>query len=72
MVRKHISTELALDISQRRAQNVVNYLVDNLGVPRSRLSTAQFGQVRRVAYGTSLEEQQENRRVNIIFDYNSK
>jgi OOP family OmpA-OmpF porin len=70
--KKHISTELALDISQRRAQNVVNYLVDNLGVPRSRLSTAQFGQVRRVAYGTSLEEQQENRRVNIIFDYNSK
>jgi OOP family OmpA-OmpF porin len=70
--KKHVSPELALDISQRRAQNVVSYLVDNLAVPRSRLSTAQFGQVRRVAYGTSLEEQQENRRVNIIFDYNSK
>ena len=69
---KHVSPEAALEISQRRAQNVVNYLVDNLNIPRSRLSTAQFGQVRRVSYGTSLEGQQENRRVNIIFDYNSK
>ena len=68
---KHVSPEAALAISQRRAQNVVNYMVDKLNVPRSRLSTAQFGQVRRVAYGTSLEGQQENRRVNIIFNYNS-
>jgi OOP family OmpA-OmpF porin len=66
---KHVSPEAALAISQRRAQNVVNYLVEKHNVPRSRLSTAQFGQVRRVAYGTSLEAQQENRRVNIIFNY---
>jgi OOP family OmpA-OmpF porin len=68
---KHVSPEAALAVSQRRAQNVVNYLVEKLNVPRSRLSTAQFGQVRRVAYGTSLEGQQENRRVNIIFNYNA-
>lgn len=68
---KHISAELAMKISQRRAQKVVDYLVEKLDVPRARLSTAQFGQVRRVAYGTTLEGQQENRRVNIIFNYNT-
>ena len=60
-----------MNISQRRAQNVVNYLVDKLDVPRARLSTAQFGQTRRVDYGTTLEGRQENRRINIIFNYNN-
>ena len=62
--------ELAMVLSERRAQNVVNYLVDNLGVSRSQLSTAAFGETRRFAYNTSLEGQQENRRVNIIINYN--
>ncbi len=61
--------ELALEISQRRAQNVVNYLVDNFGIAKSRLSAQGFGQTRRFAYNTSLEGQQENRRVNIIINY---
>lgn len=61
--------ELAMDISQRRAQNVVNTLVDNFGVPRSRLAAEGFGQTRRVAYNTSLEGQQDNRRVNVIFNF---
>ena len=61
--------ELAQEISQRRAQNVVNYLVDDFGIARSRLSAEGFGQARRYAYNTSLEGQQENRRVNIIIDY---
>ena len=61
--------ELALEISRRRAQNVLNYLVDNFGVARSRLSAEGFGQTRRFAYNTSLEGQQENRRVNIIINY---
>jgi OOP family OmpA-OmpF porin len=61
--------ELAMEVSQRRAQNVVNYLVDNLGVSRSQLSTAAFGETRRFAYNTSLEGQQENRRINIIINY---
>jgi OOP family OmpA-OmpF porin len=63
------SRELALEISRRRAQNVVNYLVDNFGIARSRLAAEGFGQARRFAYNTSLEGQQENRRVNIIIDY---
>ncbi|MDO8264518.1 MAG: OmpA family protein [Gallionella sp.] len=66
---KTISADVAMEVSQKRAQNVVNYLVDILGVTRSRLATAQFGQTRRVAYGTTLEGQQENRRINIIFTY---
>lgn len=60
--------KLAMEISQRRAQNVVNALVD-LGVPRSRLAAEGFGQTRRFAYNTSLEGQQDNRRVNIILDF---
>jgi OOP family OmpA-OmpF porin len=60
---------LAMEISQRRAQNVVNYLVDNFGVPRSRLTAAGFGRTRPAAYNTTLEGQQENRRVNIIINY---
>jgi OOP family OmpA-OmpF porin len=55
--------------SQRRAQNVVNYLVDNFGIARSRLSAEGFGSTRRFAYNTSLEGQKENRRVNIIINY---
>ena len=61
--------ELAMEISQHRAQNVVDYLVDNFGIARSRLSTEGFGRTRRFAYNTSLEGQQENRRVNVIINY---
>jgi OOP family OmpA-OmpF porin len=67
--KERVTPELAMEISQRRAQNVVNYLVDNLGISRARLTTVAFGQTRRVTYGTTLDEQQENRRVNIIFHY---
>jgi len=61
--------ELAMEISQRRAQNIVNYLVSNFSVDRSRLMARGFGKTRRFAYNTSLEGQQENRRVNIIINY---
>jgi OmpA-OmpF porin, OOP family len=56
-------------LSQRRAENVVNYLVYNFGIARSRLSAEGFGQTRRFAYNTTAEGRQENRRVNIIFNY---
>lgn len=58
-------------MSQLRAQNVVNYLVDNFGIARSRLTAQGFGETRRFAYNTSLEGQQDNRRVNIILDYHN-
>ena len=59
----------AMKISQRRADNVVTYLVDNFGIDRSRLSAEGYGKTRRFAYNTTLEGQQENRRVNIIINY---
>ncbi len=60
---------LAIEISQRRAQNVVNYLVENFGIARSRLFVAGLGQSRSTAYNTTLAGQQDNRRVNIIINY---
>ena len=59
----------ALEISRRRAQSVVNYLVDNFGITPARLATQGFGDTRRFAYNTSFEGQQENRRVNVIINY---
>jgi len=61
----------AMAISKRRAENVVTYLVDNFGIARSRLTAEGFGKTRRFAYSTTLEGQQENRRVNIIINYPS-
>lgn len=63
------TSEQALEISQQRARNVVNTLVDNFGVARSRLTAEGFGETRLVAYGNAREGQQNNRRVNIIFTY---
>jgi OOP family OmpA-OmpF porin len=64
--------KIAMEISQRRAQNVVNYLVTEFEVPRARLAAEGFGQTRRFAYNTSAEGRQENRRVNIILDFPKK
>jgi OOP family OmpA-OmpF porin len=63
------SAEQAQRISEQRAQNVVNYLVDNFGVERSRLSAQGFGQTRRESYNTNAAGQQDNRRVNVIINY---
>ncbi len=67
--RESVTADEAMEISSQRAQAVVNYLVDNLGISRTRLGTAAFGSTRRVAYGTTLEDQQAERRVNIIYNY---
>jgi OOP family OmpA-OmpF porin len=61
--------ELTQQISQQRAQNVINYLVDNFAIERSRLSAQGFGQTRRDAYNTTAAGQQDNRRVNVIINY---
>jgi OOP family OmpA-OmpF porin len=57
-----------MELSVRRAENVLDALVA-LGVDRSRLTAAGFGEPRRFDYNTSAEGQQQNRRVNIIFDF---
>jgi OOP family OmpA-OmpF porin len=59
----------AMQLSQSRAQSVVNAMVNEFGIERSRLSAAGFGQTRRFAYNTSAEGRQENRRVNIVLDF---
>ena len=67
--KKQVSEEVSMEVSKRRAASVANYLVEKLDVPRSQVSAEAYGQTRRVSYGTTLEGQQENRRVNIIFNY---
>ena len=68
----HVSSAQAMEVANRRAQKVVDYLVEKEGISRSRLSAEGYGSTGRVAYGTSLEGQQENRRVNIIINYPPK
>jgi OmpA-OmpF porin, OOP family len=63
-----IAPQQRVELSQRRAESVVNALVKEHGVERNRLSAEGFAQTRRFAYNTSVEGQQENRRVNIILD----
>lgn len=63
------TSELAQKISQERAQNVVNYLVANEGIARTRLAAQGYGQTRRYSYNTTAAGQQENRRVNVIINY---
>ena len=60
-----------MQLSQQRAQSVVNAMVD-MGIDRKRLVPEGFGQTRRFAYNTSVEGRQENRRVNIILDFPKK
>lgn len=64
-----VGSQESMELSQRRAQNVVNYLVSNFDIPRSRFSAEGYGNTRRYAYNTSAEGQKENRRVNIIFEF---
>jgi OOP family OmpA-OmpF porin len=67
--KQRVTPELAMEVSTHRAESVVNYLADKQGISRSRLTAEGFGQTRRVTYGTTLDDQQEDRKVNIIFNY---
>ena len=51
------------DLSQRRAEEVVNYLV-NKGVERSRLEAEGFGEEKPLVEGTTDEARSQNRRVD--------
>jgi OmpA-OmpF porin, OOP family len=66
------NAQQAMQISQRRAQSVLDYLVANFGIAPARLSAEGFGNERRRAYNTSVEGQQENRSVSIIINYPRK
>ncbi len=62
------SAEHNMQLSQRRAESVVNYLVEKFGIERSRLSAKGYGETRRIAYNNTPEGRAKNRRVNVILD----
>ncbi|MCM0084157.1 OmpA family protein [Geomonas sp. Red32] len=57
-----------MKLSQERAENVVNYLVDNFGIERSRLSAKGYGATRRISYNNTTEGRAANRRINAVID----
>jgi OOP family OmpA-OmpF porin len=57
-----------MKLSQQRAQNVVNYLVDKFGIERSRLLAKGYGSTRQIAYNNTPEGRQKNRRINAVID----
>lgn len=61
--------ETSMTVSKLRAQAVVDYLVKNFGIAPARLTAEGFGETRRLAYNSSADGRQENRRVNIILNY---
>ena len=65
----HADPVRAMALSRERAQSVVRYLTDDLGVNPDQVTARGFGESRLRAYGNSAEGRQENRRVNIILNY---
>jgi OOP family OmpA-OmpF porin len=57
-----------MKLSQKRAENVVNYLVENFGIDRSRLSAKGYGYTRSIAYNKTPEGRQKNRRIDAVID----
>jgi OmpA-OmpF porin, OOP family len=57
-----------MKLSLQRAENVVNYLVQNFGIDRSRLSAKGYGYTRRIAYNNTAEGRAKNRRINAVID----
>ncbi|SNB46166.1 OmpA family protein [Geobacter sp. DSM 9736] len=57
-----------LELSQRRAESVVDYLVEKFGIDRSRLTAKGLGSSRPVAENATEEDRQRNRRVEAIID----
>jgi OOP family OmpA-OmpF porin len=62
------SEEHNLKLSQRRAESVVNRLVDKFGIDRSRLSAKGYGMSRPIADNATEEGRQKNRRIEAIID----
>lgn len=62
------SYDYNMKLSQQRADNVVSYLVKNFGIDKSRLEAKGYGYTRRIAYNSTPEGRQKNRRINAIID----
>ncbi len=57
-----------MELSKRRAESVVNYLVDHFGIDRSRLTAKGYGSSRPIADNATDEGRQKNRRIDAIID----
>ena len=57
-----------LKLSQQRAESVVNYLVNKLGIEPSRLSAKGYGMSQPIADNSTEEGKQKNRRIEAIID----
>ncbi|MDX1394388.1 MAG: OmpA family protein [Gemmatimonadota bacterium] len=55
-----------MDLSQRRADSVKRYLVDEYGIDDGRLETAGFGETMPAADNMTPEGKQQNRRVELV------
>ncbi len=62
------SREYNMKLSRQRAESVVNYLVEKIGIERSRLSAKGYGPTRRISYNSTPEGRQKNRRINAVID----
>jgi OmpA-OmpF porin, OOP family len=62
------SAEYNMELSQRRAESVVSYLVEKFGIDRTRLSARGFGKTRPVTDDKSDAGRQKNRRIEAIID----
>jgi len=62
------NSEHNMELSRRRAETVVNYLVEKFGIDHSRLSAKGYGSTRSIAYNNTPEGRQKNRRINAIID----
>jgi outer membrane protein OmpA-like peptidoglycan-associated protein len=62
-----------LDLSQRRADSVKQYLVQVMGINPAQIESHGYGQTKfRVSPNGSIEEQRENRRVEIVVRTNER
>ncbi|UFS71703.1 OmpA family protein [Geomonas sp. RF6] len=62
------NAEYNMDLSQRRAQAVVDYLCDKFGIDGSRLSARGYGLTRPIADNATEQGRQQNRRIEAIID----
>jgi OOP family OmpA-OmpF porin len=62
------NNEQNMKLSQQRAEGVVDYLANNFGIDRSRLSAKGYGSTRPIAYDNTPEGRQLNRRIEAIVD----
>jgi OOP family OmpA-OmpF porin len=64
--------EYNMKLSQERAESVVNFITENFGIERFRLTAKGFGETHRVAYNNTPEGRRMNRRINATIFFQGK